>query len=95
MPIDRKALLDLWNVVDMPACEVGMELATKFLESCGEGVDRLGVEEPSDRITLMNAAYMELVEHGADCDNCNEVGNDPNSKGDETESDRPGEDSNT
>ena len=89
MPIDRKGLLDLWNVVDMPACDVGMELATKFLESCGEGVDRLGVEEPSDRITEMSAAYMTLVEHGADCDYCTEVGNVSNSKSQETKSEWP------
>jgi hypothetical protein len=89
VPIDRKALLDLWNVVDMPACDVGMELATKFLESCGEGVDRLGVEEPSDRITEMSAAYMTLVEHGADCDYCTEVGNVSNSKSQETKSEWP------
>ena len=76
MGIDRKALLDLWNVVDMPACDAGMELATKFLETCGEGVDRLGVEEPSDRITEMNAAYMELVNHGIDCDECRETNDD-------------------
>jgi hypothetical protein len=80
MAIDRKALLDLWNVVDMPACDVGMDLATKFVDVCVEGVDRLGVEEPSDRITEMNGAYMTLVEHGADCDKCNEVGDAPNRK---------------
>jgi hypothetical protein len=77
MAIDRKAFLDLWNLVDMPACDAGMELATRFLERCGEGVDRLGTEEPSDRITEMNAAYMELVTHGVDCDECKEANDDP------------------
>jgi hypothetical protein len=63
-----------------------MELATKYLETCGEGVERLGVEEPSDRIAEMNAAYMTLVEHGADCHNCNEVGDAPNSKSNKADS---------
>jgi hypothetical protein len=73
MHIDRNALLALWKLEDIPACDVGMELAKTFLESCGEGVDRLGIEEPADRITEINAAYMALVEHGSTCDKCNEV----------------------
>lgn len=58
----------------MPACEEGMELARAFLISAGEGVNRLGVEEPADRISEITAAYMEMVNHGIDCDNCKEAG---------------------
>jgi hypothetical protein len=57
----------------MPACPEGMELAQAFLISAGEGVNRLGTEGPGDRITELRAAYMALVEHGEDCDSCNEV----------------------
>jgi hypothetical protein len=71
--MDEKALLALWYPEDMPACAEGMMLARAFLISCGEGVKRLGAEEPSDRITDMNACYMALVEHGEGCDDCNEV----------------------
>jgi hypothetical protein len=39
----------------------------------GEWVNRLGTEQPSDRITDLTACYMALVEHGEGCDNCNEV----------------------
>jgi hypothetical protein len=70
---------------------VGMELAAKLLETCGDGVNRLGVEEPSDRITELETAYLTLEEHGANCGKCNEVGNDPNSKGNGPQSDRIGE----
>jgi hypothetical protein len=49
---------------EMPACDEGMRLAQAFLISCGEGVNRLGTEEPSDRITDLTACYMALVEHG-------------------------------
>jgi hypothetical protein len=73
MPIDRKALLALWDLENIPACDVGMELAKTFLECCGAGVHRLGSEEPADRITEIAASYTALVEHGADCDKCNEV----------------------
>jgi hypothetical protein len=65
MPIDRNALLALWNLENIPACDVGMELAKAFLESCGQGVDRLGIEELADRITEITASYTAMVEHGA------------------------------
>jgi hypothetical protein len=51
----------------------GMMLAQAFLISCGEGENRLGTEEPSDRIADLTACYMALVEHGEGCDDCNEV----------------------
>jgi hypothetical protein len=73
MPIDRNALLNLWDLENIPACDVGMELARTFMKTCGAGLDRLGTEEPADRITEINAAYMALVEHGSTCDKCNEV----------------------
>lgn len=71
--MDQKALLALWELDDIPACEVGMKLAQEFLVAAGEGVNRMGVEEPADRITELTAAYMAMIDHGADCDNCNEV----------------------
>lgn len=42
--MDRQALLALWKLEDMPACEEGMMLAQIILESCGEGVNKLGTE---------------------------------------------------
>jgi hypothetical protein len=60
MPIDRNALLALWKLEDIPACDEGMMLAEAFLESCGEGVNRLGIEEPADRIADITAML-----HGA------------------------------
>jgi hypothetical protein len=73
MTIDRNALLALWKLEDIPACDEGMMLAQVFLESCGEGVNRLGIEEPADRIADITACYMALVEHGGDCDKCNDL----------------------
>jgi hypothetical protein len=70
--MNHKKLLDLWETDEMPACEEGMRLAQAFLVAAGEGVDRLGVEAPEDRLTELNAAYMALVEHGNGCDDCNE-----------------------
>jgi hypothetical protein len=71
--MDHQNLLNLWKLEDMPACEEGMELARMFLITAGEGVDKLGTEEPADRITEINAAYMAMVNHGIGCDNCKEV----------------------
>ena len=61
MPIDSNALLALWTSKTSPPVNVGMELAKTFLETCGEGVDRLGSEEPADRITQING---QLHGHG-------------------------------
>ena len=65
MSIDRNALLALWKLEDIPACDEGMMLAQVFLESCGEGVNRLGSEEPADRITEIAASDTAMVEHGS------------------------------
>jgi hypothetical protein len=70
--MDHKKLLDLWEIDEMPACQEGMKLAQDFLIAAGEAVNRLGVEEPEDRITALNTAYMALAEHGDGCDDCNE-----------------------
>jgi hypothetical protein len=72
MTINPEALIDLWNIENVPACPAGMELARQFLIVCGMGVDRLGVEEPGDRVTEIEAAYKALADHGADCPDCNE-----------------------
>jgi len=71
--MDHKKLLALWNTDDFPACPQGMMLAQTYLISCGEAVNRLGTEEPSDRLNDIQACHMALVEHGASCDSCNEV----------------------
>jgi hypothetical protein len=62
MPIHRQELLALWVLENIPCCDVGTELAKTFLETCGEGVDRLGSEEPVDRITRVMAGYRARVE---------------------------------
>jgi hypothetical protein len=71
--MNHDALLKLWNPDEIPVCDEGMKLAQAFLVSSGEAVDRLGVEEPADRITELTAAYMALVEHGVECDKCSET----------------------
>jgi hypothetical protein len=38
MPVKSDALLSLWDIENMPACDEGMELARRFLEAAGECV---------------------------------------------------------
>lgn len=73
MRLRREQLLSLWDVEDMPACEAGMKYIEDFLVSCGEAVDRLGREEPADRVTEVEAAYMAMIEHADVCDDCKEA----------------------
>jgi hypothetical protein len=71
--MDSTALLDVWKMNEIPACDEGMKLARVFLVSCGRALDRLGFEEPADRITEITSTYMALVEHGDGCDTCNDA----------------------
>jgi hypothetical protein len=73
MTIDSKALLALWKLEDIFVCDWGLELAHVFMESCGEGINRLGIENPAERIADITTCYMALVEHGEACDQCNEA----------------------
>jgi hypothetical protein len=52
----------------MPACPEGMVLAQAYLVSCGEGVNRLGTEEPLDRLNDIQACYTPLIEQGEICE---------------------------
>jgi hypothetical protein len=72
MRLRREQLLSLWELEDMPACEAGMKFIEGFLTTCGEAVDRFGEEEPADRLTQIEAAYMEMVEHADTCADCKE-----------------------
>ena len=73
MAIDRAQLLALWKLDELPACEEGMELASRFLERAGEAVDRL---DEANIIAARNAlirAHKDLVAHRSVCPNCNEA----------------------
>jgi hypothetical protein len=45
-----------------------MILAVTYLETCTDGVDRVGGEELADRITQIAASYMAMIEHGSGCE---------------------------
>jgi hypothetical protein len=53
--MDHNKLSALWNTDDFPACPEGMMLAQAYLISCGEGVNRLGTEDPLDRMNDIQA----------------------------------------
>jgi len=41
--------------------------------SVGEGVDKLGTEEPDQKIREIAEAYPAMVNHGIDCDDCKKM----------------------
>lgn len=73
MPIDRKHLLQIFPIENLPACHTGMELAGHFLEACFRGVERLDEGDADRDRFAFNARWRELVEHRSQCDLCNEV----------------------
>jgi hypothetical protein len=72
MPIDPKALLNLWSLEEMPACDEGMELARSFLVSAGEAVSRVQNEDPEHLRMEVNVQYDAFIRHCAECPKCNE-----------------------
>ena len=70
MRLERNALLALWELDEMLACQTGLNLAYAFLESCGERVSRLGVEDSADRMTELTINYLAMVEHVGECEDC-------------------------
>jgi hypothetical protein len=73
MVIDQKALLSLWNLENMPACEKGMELARKFLNVAGECVNTLGIGRTTTSRSDLLWAYNAMALHSDRCQKCNEV----------------------
>jgi hypothetical protein len=46
MPIDPSALLNLWSLEELPACDEGMEHARALLTSAGETVSSIENHDP-------------------------------------------------
>jgi hypothetical protein len=77
MEIDRKKLLDLWTLTNVPLCDDGMELAAIMIERCIQTVFNLkskSVEEFQDKVIgqrdSMIRAHRDLVLHRGDCPKC-------------------------
>jgi hypothetical protein len=51
-----KALLNLWKLEDIPAWGKAWSSPKRFLMSSGEGIDKLGTEEPEQRICSLTEA---------------------------------------
>lgn len=68
MPIDRDQFFALWRVQDIPACDVGMDLARAFLETCGRALESTEDEE----FTIIQR-WRAYSRHRATCEKCNEV----------------------
>jgi hypothetical protein len=73
MPITNDALLLLWDLENMPACDEGMELARRFLGAAGECVNTLGRGRTSSGRADLLWTYNAMVMHSDRCEKCNEV----------------------
>jgi hypothetical protein len=73
MPIDPNALLNLWNLEELPACDEGMEHARAFLTSAGEAVSGIESHDPRLLIRRFVVLFRIYVAHNVTCPKCNEV----------------------
>jgi hypothetical protein len=72
MPIDPSALLNLWSLEELPACDEGMEHARAFLTSAGEAVSSIENHDP--RLLLLESVVLFRIfaAHSATCPKCNQ-----------------------
>ncbi|MGF7183263.1 hypothetical protein HDF11_004795 [Tunturiibacter psychrotolerans] len=73
MPVQNDALLSPSNIEKMPACDERLELALKFLKAAGECVNTCGPARTSTSRSDLLRTYDAMVNHGDNCDKCNEV----------------------
>jgi hypothetical protein len=73
MSIATEQLLSLWDLEIIPACDVGMQYASKFLEAASECVNTLGRGRTSSSRAALLTAYNAMVEHADGCEKCNAV----------------------
>lgn len=72
MTISHKALLGLWSLEEMPACDEGMRFARSFLISAGEAISSVDTDDPEHLRMEFNVQYDAFVRHCAECPKCNE-----------------------
>jgi hypothetical protein len=60
-------LMTLYKLEDIPACDEGMALAEKFMESCVRAIETVG------STSHLNERFADYKRHHAGCQKCNEV----------------------
>lgn len=73
MPIDPSALLNLWSLEELPACDEGMEHARAFLTSAGEAVSSIENHDPRLLLREFVVLFRIFAAHSATCPKCNQV----------------------
>jgi len=64
MPIDPSALLNLWSLEVLPACDEGMEHARAFLTSAGEAVSNIENHDPRLLLREFVVLFRIVAAHG-------------------------------
>ena len=73
MPIQNDALLSLWDMENMPACDEGTELSRRFLQAAGECVNTLGHGRTTSSRNDLLWTYNAMVNYSDHCAKCNEI----------------------
>ena len=73
MPIDPSALLNLWSLEELPACDEGMEHARAFLTSAGEAVSNIENHDPRLLLREFVVLFRIFAVHSSTCPKCNQV----------------------
>jgi hypothetical protein len=71
--LNSAALLKLWDLEDLAACDEGMELAKAFLTSCGRALECVGHCNTLTLRSDFHFRFSQYVAHRESCDKCNEM----------------------
>ena len=73
MPIDPSALLNLWSLEELPACNKGMEHARAFLTSAGEAVSSIENHDPRLLLRSLSSSFASSPRIVPPAPKCNQV----------------------
>jgi hypothetical protein len=73
MPINPNALLNLWSLEELPACDEGMEHARAFLTSAGEAVSNIEIHDPRLLLRKFVVLFRIFAAHSVTSPKCNQV----------------------
>jgi hypothetical protein len=69
MPVEEK-LVDVWSLIDIPACDEGMKLAAIFMAACRQALAKVGVEQTVNLRGDFHFKYSKFAAHYEVCDRC-------------------------
>jgi hypothetical protein len=73
MAVTEEKMVDVWNLVNVQACDEGLKLASEFMDACQRGVERVGIEQTLNLRGDFHFQYSRFAAHFESCKKCSEM----------------------